>query len=106
MRTPLLLLIGGMIALAGACGGKTDMGVQEPSDGGHGGSGSGGSGGSSGGVGSSGGGSGGSSGGIGSSGGSSGGGSGTSSGGATCAPLPGCGSSTECPDPSGCGVCY
>lgn len=87
------LLFAGMIALAAACGGKTS-GVGNPGGGGSSGSGSSSSGGSSGS----------SSGGISSSSGSVSSSSGTNP---TCAPLPGCTSSVECPDPTGCGgSCY
>ena len=83
MRSSLLLFASILaLALAAACGGKTNYGPGEPGDGG---SSSSGASGSSSGVGSS--------------------GSGSSSGGVTCAPLPGCSSSVECPAPGGCGSC-
>ncbi|HEY1695898.1 MAG TPA: hypothetical protein VGG39_27210 [Polyangiaceae bacterium] len=104
MRSPLLLILG-MMALAAACGGKTNGGGPGGGGSSSGSSSSGsssgsGSGSSSGISSSSGSGSGGSSSGISSSSG------GSSSGGNYCEPLPGCTSSTECPDPGGCGDCY
>ena len=85
MRAP-LIAVTCALALAAACGGQT-AGV---GGGGHGSSSSGG----------------GSSGGSSSGGGSSSSGGASSSGGSGCVPLPGCSSSTECPEPNGCGECY
>jgi hypothetical protein len=95
-----ILLFGSILALAAACGGKTNGGPGGPggSSGSGSGSGSSGSGSSSGAVSSS--------GGSGSSSGVTSSSSGGSSGGVTCAPLPGCNSSVECEAPGGCGVCY